>query len=163
MKISGVLLLGLSLGLGVAACGSPVHVKAAYDKKADFDGYRTFAMLLPNQPVSSGIDVDPFTMQRLRQLTYAELEARGMKAVPLEEAELIVSVLAASKEKVDVYGGGGTSGCARTDSRCSQPSNDSAASVGAKMTWAPALRNPAATAFMRGTRAPARFVVVLHG
>lgn len=89
------------------ACGSAVSVKAAYDPAAPFQQYRTFAMIEPNRPVPTGMDSDPFTLRQLRELTYQALVARGFRAVPMDQADLIVGVLARFQQQVDVSSVGG--------------------------------------------------------
>lgn len=87
-----------------SACASSVTVRLAYDKTARFPEYRSFAMLQPNRPVhSERLDLDPFVLQRLRQLTFSAFAARGMKPVEREQADLIVSVLAGTKRRQEVY------------------------------------------------------------
>lgn len=78
-------------------------MQTAYDRGVDFAGYETFCMREPNEPVPTSADVDPFTMQRYRQLTYEELGRKGLRPVGLEEAELVVSVLGVSRDRVEVY------------------------------------------------------------
>ncbi len=85
------------------ACGPDVRVKSSYDPHAALERYGTFAMLLPNKAVRTGPEVDPFVMQRLRQMTYTALRARGMKPVDRSAAELLVGVQAAVRGRVDVY------------------------------------------------------------
>lgn len=105
------MVLGLVLGSCggfLLGCGSSIAVKAAYDPAAPFSKYRTFAMLEPNLPVPTGLDIDPFTLQRLRQLTFEALEGRGLRAVALGQADLHVAVLARSQERVEVDPYGGT-------------------------------------------------------
>ncbi len=86
----------------VVGCGPDVRVKSSFDPNAELERYHTFAMLLPNKAVRTGPEVDPFAMQRLRQLTYTSLRARGFRAVPRAEAQLLVGVQAAVRGRVDV-------------------------------------------------------------
>ncbi|HSC88255.1 MAG TPA: DUF4136 domain-containing protein [Polyangiaceae bacterium] len=87
----------------LVACGSNVQVKTAFDKSKDFGRYRTFAMLEPNKPVrSNDPDVDPFVLQRLRQIIYARLLKRGYTPVAREQADMLVHVLAGVKERVEL-------------------------------------------------------------
>jgi hypothetical protein len=92
--------LALSCAL---ACGPDIRVKSSFDPNAELDRYGTFAMLLPNRAVRTGPDVDPFVMQRLRQMTFASLKARGLEPVERAQAQLLVGVQAAVRGRVDVY------------------------------------------------------------
>lgn len=91
--------------LFAAACGSAVRVRAAYDPAAPFQKYRTFAMVEPNRAVPTGMDSDPFTLRQLRELTYKALVARGFRAVPSDQADLVVAVLARFQQQVDISSG----------------------------------------------------------
>jgi hypothetical protein len=96
--------LAASLALSFAiACGPDIRVKSSFDPHAELDRYGTFAMLLPNKAVRTGPDVDPFVMQRLRQMTFASLKARGLQSVERAQAQLLVGVQAAVRGRVDVY------------------------------------------------------------
>lgn len=97
-----IVLLAISMALGAAGCVG-VAVETAYDRKVRFDRYDSFAMMLPNKPVQTSADMNPFTMQRLRQLTYIALSARGLESTDKANADLLVSVLAGSKSRVQVY------------------------------------------------------------
>lgn len=98
-----VVVLATSMALGVVGCVSGVAVETAYDRKARFERYDSFAMMLPNKPVQTSADMNPFAMQRLRQLTYIALPASGLEPTDKEGADLLVSVLAGSKSRVQVY------------------------------------------------------------
>ena len=77
-------------------CGPAVRVKTASDPHAQPSKYHTFAMLEPNKPVpSENADVDPFVLQRLRQLTYLKLKEKGYRPVAKRDADLLVGVIAA--------------------------------------------------------------------
>lgn len=92
--------LALSCAL---ACGPDIRVKSSFDPRAELERYGTFAMLLPNKAVRTGPDVDPFVMQRLRQMTFASLKARGLQSVERAQAQLLVGVQAAVRGRVDVF------------------------------------------------------------
>lgn len=99
-------LLALSVGLSLAlpACAPSVSVSYAYNRKIDFGRYRSFAMALPNKPVSTAsTDFDPFILQRLRQLTYQALKGRGLVPADPATADLVVNVLAAEDTRTEVY------------------------------------------------------------
>jgi hypothetical protein len=96
--------LAVSLVLaGAVACGPDIRVKSSFDPRAELDRYATFAMLLPNKAVRTGPDVDPFVMQRLRQMTFVSLKSRGLTPVDRAQAQLLVGVQAAVRGRVDVY------------------------------------------------------------
>lgn len=96
----------VALGL-LLACAPAVRVGAAYDPTANHEQYRTFAMLEPNRPIpSENTDIDPFVLQRLRQIVYSELRARGLAPVPRAEAELVVGVAASRDRRTMVYSSG---------------------------------------------------------
>jgi hypothetical protein len=64
-------------------------------------------MMQPNRPIQSdNAQVDPFVMQRLRQLVYQGLKAKGYHPAPKEEADLVVAVLGAQDEQIEVYSTG---------------------------------------------------------
>ncbi len=84
------------------ACSSGVVVRSTFDPNAPLQNYRTFAMLLPNRPVATeNVDISPFVMQKLRQLTHHELKAKGFSAAPKQSAQLLVSVMAGTKRRVE--------------------------------------------------------------
>jgi hypothetical protein len=88
------------LGLG---CTPAIHVRTAYDERVDLQRLRRFAMLEPNKPVPTPGNVDPFTMQRLRQMVFNELVSRGYRPVEPEDAQFLVSVLGGVQGRVEVY------------------------------------------------------------
>ncbi len=95
-------LIVVSTGLFASGCESNVQVHSAYDHKQDFSKYHTFAMLEPNKPVASDNPaVDPFVLQRLRQIAYSRMLRRGFKPVAKEQADLLVHVLAGVKERLE--------------------------------------------------------------
>lgn len=89
------------------ACTPAVQVATASDPQAKFGSYETFAMMQPNRPIhSENAEVDPFVMQRLRQLVYQGLKAKGYRPVPKGQADLVVAVLGARDEQLEVYSTG---------------------------------------------------------
>ena len=85
-------------------CVEEVRVRTAHDPAARFADYKSFAMLLPNKALPSKNPlVDPFVLQRLRQLTYLKLKASGLAVLPKDQADLLVAVIAQRSERVDVY------------------------------------------------------------
>jgi len=64
-------------------------------------------MMLPNRPIhSENAEVDPFAMQRLRQLVYQGLKAKGYQPAPKDKADLVVAVLGAQDEHIEVHSTG---------------------------------------------------------
>lgn len=96
--------LALVAASSLAGCAPSVSVSYAYNRKVDFRRYRSFAMALPNKPVSTtSPDFDPFVLQRLRQLTYQALKSRGLVPADVTRADLVVNVLAAEDTRTEVY------------------------------------------------------------
>lgn len=86
------------------ACAPAVRVKTAADPAVDLTRFRTFAMMLPNRPLpSKNAKIDPFVLQRLRQLTYLGLKARGFRPTTKSKADLVVAVEATEDVRVEVY------------------------------------------------------------
>jgi len=105
-RVASVLVAAVLLVL-VTGCGSPVTIKAAYDPTAPFQQYQTFAMIEPNRPIPTGMDSDPFTLRKLRELTYHALVAHGLRPVAADQADLLVGVLARFQTQVEVSSTGG--------------------------------------------------------
>lgn len=99
-----VALLGASLAV---ACGPSVQVQTDMAPRADFSKYKTFAMNEPNKPVvSTGVDISPFVMQRLRQLTYDRMLRMGFVVAEKSQADCLVHVAASTSNRVEVYNSG---------------------------------------------------------
>jgi hypothetical protein len=61
-------------------------------------------MLEPNRPVhSENTDIDPFTLQRLRQLVYLRLKESGLVPVERDRAQLLVGAIASKDQRTVVY------------------------------------------------------------
>lgn len=86
----------------VCACDSPPRVRTAFDHRVDFRAFETFAMLHPNRPVPSAGGLDPFTLHRLRQMTFAVLKQRGLEPAAYAEAQLRVAVFAEPELRTEV-------------------------------------------------------------
>lgn len=98
MSIAALLLVG------IIGCGSNVYVRSSFDPTAQFGRYRTFAMLVPNKPVQTGdVQADPFVLQRLRQITYSRMLAKGFQPVARADADLLVHVLEGVQQRLEVY------------------------------------------------------------
>ncbi|MCH2107854.1 MAG: DUF4136 domain-containing protein [Polyangiaceae bacterium] len=94
----------LTLSLFLTACGTRVSVRTAFDSNARFESYRSFAMMLPNKPVpTSSVNMDPFTMQKLRQFAHYELKSRNLENVAKKDADLLVAVLAGTERRIEAY------------------------------------------------------------
>lgn len=86
------------------ACVPGVDVRTARDPNTAFAQFKSFAMLLPNKAMpSKNTEVDPFVLQRLRQLTYLQVKALGLRSAEKESADLLVAVLARRDQRLDVY------------------------------------------------------------
>jgi len=86
-----------------AGCGVSVQVHSAFDPGKNFSTYRTFAMLEPNKPVQTdNPDVNPFVLQRLRQIAYSRLKERGFVPVERKDADLVVHIMAGVKERLEM-------------------------------------------------------------
>ena len=94
--------LFLVLGLELAACDSTPRARTAFDQRVDFAAYKTFAMMHPNHPVPSPGGLDPFTVHRLRQMTFSVLKQRGLEPAAYAEAQLRVSVSAEPRLRTEV-------------------------------------------------------------
>ena len=94
-------LLVLGALLAQIACSDGVVVRSTFDQQVDFSEYQTFAMMLPNKPVATeNVDISPFMMQKLRQMTHRELKSRGFQPAPKEKAQLLVAVMAGTKRRI---------------------------------------------------------------
>jgi len=83
-------------------CESPPRVRTVFDHRIDFTRYRTFAMSHPNRPVPSAGGLDPFTLHRMRQMTFAVLKQHGVTPAPYAEAQLYVSVYGEPQVRTEV-------------------------------------------------------------
>ncbi|HEU5074682.1 MAG TPA: DUF4136 domain-containing protein [Polyangiaceae bacterium] len=94
----------LLLLLGVLCCGcdSRPRARTAFDPGTNFGAYQTFAMKHPNRPVPSPGGVDPFTLHRMRQMTFAVLKQRGLEPAAYTEAQLHVAVHAEPEIRTEV-------------------------------------------------------------
>jgi hypothetical protein len=108
-RLLSALFFALSL-LGTTGCAPFVSVGYAYDRRTSFSEVKSFVMAEPNEPIPTGSTaLDPFVMQRLRQLTYQALKARGfLPAKSRGEADVVVHLLAAEASRTEVYSSGGS-------------------------------------------------------
>ncbi len=94
----------LVLSLVVTGCVPRVRVETAHDPSVHLSEMMDFSMMLPNKALpSKNSEVNPFILQRLRQLTYLHLRDRGFKPTSKKEADLLVAVFATRKQRIDVY------------------------------------------------------------
>ncbi len=95
--------LGVGLAGVVLATGCATQPKTEFKTGTDFSKYRTFALLPLPQRASSE---DPGLVLRLaqpaRDAVTSALTAKGLKAVPVEEAELTVNLKGQSMPRVEV-------------------------------------------------------------
>lgn len=85
------------LTLFITSCSS-VRVIADYDKQVNFDNYQTFAFY------KTGIDkaeISDLDKRRILKAIESELLAKGF--TKSENPDLLVSIIASSREKIDVY------------------------------------------------------------
>lgn len=86
----------------LVACDSSPWVRTAFDQRADFESYKTFAMVHPNRPVPSPGGMDPFTLHRMRQMTFAVLKQRGLMPGAYADSQLRVAVFAEPRLRTEV-------------------------------------------------------------
>jgi len=101
MSLARKLALAL-LGVLAAGCDSPPRAHTAFDHRVDFAGYRTFAMVHPNRPVPAEGGMDPFTLHRMRQMTFAVLTRHGLTPAPYADAQLRVAVFGEPRLRTEV-------------------------------------------------------------
>lgn len=85
-----------------ASCTSHPSVHTAYDHRVDFGRYRSFALAHPDRPVPSPGGLDPFTVFRMRQMTFSVLASQGLEPAPYADAALHVVVEAGGGERTEV-------------------------------------------------------------
>jgi hypothetical protein len=93
IKILTVVILAGSL----SSCSS-VKVASDYDKKAEFNSYKTFAFLKAGVDKAEVNDIDK---RRILRAIEAELIAKGM--TKSEDPDLLVTFFTKSQQRVDVY------------------------------------------------------------
>ncbi len=103
MSRSAALLL---LPLLIAACDAPMSAGADYDASLDFTRFGTFAWeeaeLHPTG--DPRLDDNPFFDERIRAVVTAELAARGVRVVGIDDApDLLVHYHASVRDRVEVY------------------------------------------------------------
>src|SRR5690606_10576341 len=91
--ISARILASLLLATLLCACGSSPRARTAFAHRVGFEAVESFAMMHPNRPVPAAGGLAPFTLHRLRQMTFAVLKERGLKPAVYTEAQLRVAVV----------------------------------------------------------------------
>lgn len=86
-----------SLFLMLASCAS-VSVVADYDKQVDFNEFKTFAFYRPGIDKAEISDLDK---RRILKAIESELIAKGY--TKSENPDLLVSIIASAREKIDIY------------------------------------------------------------
>lgn len=81
----------------IISCSS-VQVVADYDKQVNFDTYKTFAFYKPGIDKAEINDLDK---RRILRAIENELIAKGF--TKSENPDLLVSIIASSREKIDIY------------------------------------------------------------
>jgi len=89
-------LCGLSL-----ACHSGPTVRTSYEPGADFSRFKTFALNHPNHPTPASGGVDPFTVFRMRQMVYSQLNAQGYTPAAAGQAAMLVTVNAEARTRTE--------------------------------------------------------------
>ena len=87
----------LSLTILFMSCSS-VRVVADYDKQVNFNAFKTFAFYKPGIDKAEISDLDK---RRILKAIESELLAKGF--TKSENPDLLVSIIASAKEKIDVY------------------------------------------------------------
>ncbi|TYB75782.1 DUF4136 domain-containing protein [Bizionia myxarmorum] len=90
-------LLALIIMVTLTSCGS-VQVVADYDKAVNFDNFKTFAFYKPGIDKAEINDLDK---RRILRAIENELTSKGF--IKSENPDLLVSIIASSREKIDVY------------------------------------------------------------
>lgn len=97
MKRIKLCLVTLVLILGFTSCES-VHVATDYDKKVNFDQFKTFAFYKPGIDKAGISDLDK---RRILRAISSELTAKGF--TKSENPDLLVSIFTKSSQNVNVY------------------------------------------------------------
>ncbi len=99
----------LSMALLVVGSCSTVSVFVDWDEQTDFSRYRTFSWLDKKELETAPKGASPLVMQRLQREVTAGLAATGLAEAPRRQADLLVAVHTASRQRVSVhyYGGWG--------------------------------------------------------
>ena len=87
----------LILALAFSSCSS-VKVVADYDKQVNFNEFKTFAFYKPGIDKAEISDLDK---RRILRAIEGELIAKGF--TKSENPDLLISIIASSREKIDVY------------------------------------------------------------
>lgn len=87
----------LALALVFSSCSS-VRVAADYDKKTEFNTYKTFAFFKPGIDKAQISDIDK---RRILRAIEAELYAKGF--TKSENPDMLVSIFTKSTERVNIY------------------------------------------------------------
>ncbi|MGY0393171.1 DUF4136 domain-containing protein [Bizionia sp. KMM 8389] len=96
-KIALTPILAFILLITLVSCSS-VQVAADYDKQVNFNSFKTFAFYKPGIDKAEINDLDK---RRILRAIEAELIAKGF--TKSESPDLLVSIIASSREKIDVY------------------------------------------------------------
>ncbi|SDE90927.1 DUF4136 domain-containing protein [Cellulophaga baltica] len=97
MKTFKILALPIFALLILSSCSS-VRVMADYDKKADFNTYKTYAFYKTSVDKAQISDLDK---KRILYAIEAEMTARGFSKS--ENPDILVSIFTKEREQVDIY------------------------------------------------------------
>jgi len=92
----------LVAALPLAGCDAPPRAHTAFDQRVDFARFETFALVHPNRPVPAAGGMDPFTLHRMRQMTFAVLQQRGLRPAAYADAQLRVAVFGEPRLRTEV-------------------------------------------------------------
>lgn len=87
----------LFVALVASACSS-VHVATDYDRKADFNTYKTFAFYKPGIDKAEISDLDK---KRILRAIESSLEAKGF--TKSKKPDMLVSIFTKTRENVNIY------------------------------------------------------------
>lgn len=96
-KSVSIFLITVLAMVTLTSCNS-VQVVADYDKQVDFNNFKTFAFYKPGIDKAKINDLDK---RRILRAIENELTAKGF--TKSENPDLLVSIIASSREKIDVY------------------------------------------------------------
>ena len=104
-----LLALPVAMALVLGACETPISVAVDFDPEADISGFSSYAWI-SDEPLIEQVDgvgrapgISPIDDKRIRRAVDAQLQAKGWKRAPREDADLIVSYGLGAREKTEFY------------------------------------------------------------
>jgi len=97
-KLFGAVLIPVFL----AACGSGISTNTDFDPAVDFSGFQTYAWLPAGNGMDdgSGVHANQLTDSRIRSAVEANLNAKGMRKVSPDQADLGVGYQVTAQDRV---------------------------------------------------------------